>query len=85
MVSLFIINWFIEHSSINKDEIDSAKLKNYLNEGLLDSLSFLELISKSEDYFNIKFTDEDFENEKFYTISGMIDIIEMKVNNGNKQ
>ena len=46
--------------------------------GVIDSIGFLDLISACEEKLGIAFSDDDFSNDKIFTIAGLIDIITEK-------
>lgn len=72
----FVINWFAEKSTMSQEELERNLEINYFEQGLIDSFSFLELVSACEEKFGITFSDEDFENDEIFTISGLIHILE---------
>lgn len=76
MVKHFIEDWFLENGSLKKEDIKSND--NYIESGYIDSFGFLDLIQTCEDRFNIHFSDDDFENDKIFTIDGLAEIIEAK-------
>lgn len=71
-----VIDFFKQNTNKNiKNDV------NYFDEDYIDSLGVFELISTFEEQFGIEFTDDDFENQNFVIINGLIDIIEKKLNN----
>lgn len=74
----FIINWFVEKSTMSKEELEKNLDVNYFEQGLIDSFAFLELITACENEFGVIFSDEDFENDDIFTVSGLISILEKK-------
>ena len=74
----FVIDWFSENSTMSRKEIENDTSINYLEQGLIDSFAFLELISTCEEKFKIEFSDDDFQNDDIFTIEGLIRIIEKK-------
>jgi len=50
--------------------------KNYFEAGLIDSLGVIELIESIETEFNLKFTEENFQDRRFSTINGLAAIIQ---------
>ena len=75
MVRDYVIQWFIDRTEIINN-LDGYLETNYVKEGIIDSFSFIEMISVFEDKFHISFTDEDFNDERLFTIAGLIEIIE---------
>jgi len=74
-VNEWVMNWFAEKTEKTKEEIMLLKDENYFSNGLLDSFSFIELLSDLEDA-GISLDNEQFEDRRFATISGLISIIE---------
>lgn len=48
----------------------------YLDEGLLDSMGIVMMISEFEEEFGIRFTPDDLQSEEFATVGGLIQTIE---------
>ena len=78
MIREFIVNWFVESSSLSREQIEEDLEVNYIDKGIVDSFAFLELISACEENLEIEFTDDDFSNESIFRIAGIIRIIEAK-------
>ena len=74
----FIIGWFAESSTLSREELEKDLTINYLEAGVIDSFGFLDLISACEEKLGIAFSDDDFSNDKIFTIAGLIDIITEK-------
>ncbi len=72
----FVINWFVDKSAMTKDELEKDLNINYMEQGLIDSFAFLELIAACEKKFGFSFSDNDFSDERFFTISGLIETLE---------
>ena len=70
--------WFEKNTSAKNEEISNNSDKNYFNNGWLDSLKFIELINDIEEKFQISFSNDEFQNRKFATINGLMEIIEEK-------
>lgn len=74
-VCQWLLKWFA-----NRRKTDGGAGKefldvNYLDAGLLSSLEVVELVTEIEDEFGIQFSEADFQNERFVTISGLSDLI----------
>lgn len=78
MIREWIIEWFINNSAVQKEDINLYMDKNYLEVELIDSFGFLALIGACEEKFAISFTEEDFSNDSIFTIEGLIKIISDK-------
>lgn len=70
-----IIGWFTENSTLSREELEKDLTINYLEAGVIDSFGFLDLISTCEEKLGITFSDDDFSDDKIFTISGLIDIV----------
>jgi len=81
----WIINWFEENTDLNKEEIEKNISENYFAKGWIDSLKFISFITDIEGNFNIRFSNEEFQNRSFSTIEGMSKIIQGKVNEKNEK
>lgn len=74
----FIIGWFAENSTLSREELEKDLTINYLESGVIDSFGFLDLISACEEKLGITFSDDDFSDDRIFTIVGLIDIITEK-------
>jgi acyl carrier protein len=74
----FIIGWFAENSTLSREELEKDLTINYLESGVIDSFGFLDLISACEEKLGITFSDDDFSDDRIFTIAGLIDIITEK-------
>lgn len=74
----FIIGWFTENSTLSREELEKDLTINYLESGVIDSFGFLDLISACEEKLGITFNDDDFSDDRIFTIAGLIDIITEK-------
>jgi acyl carrier protein len=58
---------------------ESARLTcDYLQAGVIDSLGLIDLVTRLESELGIAFTSDEFEDPRFRTVGGLIDIIEHK-------
>ena len=72
--------WFVKNTNISEGEIEECSSKSYFELGLIDSLKFISFIPDLEEYFNIQFSNDEFQDRSFSTINGLVDIISTKVN-----
>lgn len=79
MVKEWIVEWFLNNSTVKNEDMNSFLEKNYLEEGLIDSFGFLGLIGSCEEEFSISFSDDDFSNDAIFTMEGLIKIINDKI------
>lgn len=71
----WLINWFSQHSSLNEAELEAASKEDYLKKGIIDSFSFVMLVSDIDDEYEVAFTNEDFLDPRFPTIDGLAEMI----------
>ena len=74
-IKSWLFDWFEKNTFAKKDEISKNLEKNYFDSGWLDSFKFIELINDVEQEFQILFSNDEFQNRKFATISGLKEII----------
>ena len=72
----WLIDWFAQHSSLDVEGIKAVATANYMEQGIIDSFSFVMLISDIDDEYGITFTNDDFLNPNFMNIEGLAKIIE---------
>ena len=53
---------------------------NYLEKGVIDSFGLMEFIEEIEQNFSIQFSNSEFSDRRFVTISGLTEIITSKMN-----
>ena len=75
-----IVEWFSTNCDIQKSEILENLEKNYLLLGWIDSLKIVSFIIFIEEKFNVRFENDEFENQDFSTIYGLEKIILGKIN-----
>ena len=79
-IKKYIISVVRDIANIEGEMSDEEILAtDYLGKGLIDSFQFIEMITKLEDRFNIKFRAEDFESEEFRILLGVADIIKKRL------
>ena len=76
----WILKWFQDNANILENEINGNRDENYFMKGWIDSLKFISFISDIETQFKINFSNDEFQNRKFATINGIIQILEDKTN-----
>lgn len=79
----WLIEWFENNTDLNREFIQDKTQTSFLLEKWIDSLKFVLLITELEDHFKIKFSGNEFHSESFSTISGLIPIIQNKINENN--
>lgn len=71
----WLIDWFSKNSSWSVAELEAVSANNYLKQGIIDSFSFVMLISDIDDEYDIAFTNDDFLDPRFPTIDGLASMI----------
>lgn len=72
------LDWLVKTFQEKSGKSDINTENNFFEQGLIDSFDIIMLIEEIEQKFDIRFTDEDFQNRNFATISGLADIIAKK-------
>ncbi len=63
-----------------KNEKKNLSGYNYIKSGHIDSLNLMKFIFQLEDIFNVKFSYKQISSKRFGIISGLVNIIEKKIN-----
>ena len=66
--------WFIDKYSLTVDINE-----RYIDSGLIDSFDMITLIDFIEQSYNIEFSSDDLIDPRFFTISGLCELILMKI------
>ncbi len=75
----WIINWFNKEKSISVEELKQNTEINYFENGYINSLAFVNLLVDIETEFGISLENDDFADEKFFTLSGTANAIKNKL------
>jgi len=75
----WLIEWFSLHTTVPKQEVANNTDLNYLQEGWIDSMQFIGMISSIEDEFDIEFSNDEFQDRTFATIDGLAQLIAGKL------
>lgn len=78
-IEQWLVNWFSRNSTLGEEEINANRDRNYLESGWIDSFKFINLISDLEEYFRIKFSNDQFQDRKFGTVEGLIEVVREKI------
>jgi D-alanine--poly(phosphoribitol) ligase subunit 2 len=70
----WLLDWFAARNPASATASDRMTA-NYFEAGWIDSLGVVELIADAEDHFHIRFTENDFQDRRFSTITGLVEII----------
>lgn len=76
----FVLDFFSSRGRIPGETLEEQLSCEYLRVGLLDSLRLIDFIVDIETKLGIEFESADFDNPKFKTIGGLIEILESKTN-----
>lgn len=76
----WLIEWFSQQTVVDQDTLRSNTDVDYLQEGWIDSMQFIGLVSSIEDEFDIEFSNDEFQDRSFATISGLAQMIADKSN-----
>ena len=74
-VQTWIQNWFKSRTKIGKEQTTSSVDVDYLDAGWLTSMEVVELITEIEQQFGMQFSDDDMQDPRFVTISGLSELI----------
>jgi acyl carrier protein len=77
-VRKWLIKWFNQQTVIDEQTLQSRTNKDYLQEGWIDSMKFIGLVSSVEDEFDIEFSNDEFQDRSFATIDGLAELIAEK-------
>lgn len=72
----WLIEWFAKHSVMDVNAIKADTTANYMELGIIDSFSFVMLISEIDDEYGVAFTNADFLNPDFMNIDGLAKMID---------
>ena len=75
----WIVSWLADQAGILKDDVEKHLSENYFDLGYIDSFGFIELLDSIESEYGIQFDNEQFEDRKFATISGLAEIIAIAI------
>ena len=74
-IEKWIIDWFVQNTGIQKDEIIKNLEENYLELGWIDSLKFISFVTDIEEKFKIRFSNDSFQDRNFSTVKGLSKIV----------
>lgn len=79
-VKTWLIEWFKANTDLSAEDIGDDLNINYFEKGWIDSFKFISFITNIEENFNIRFSNDQFQDRGFSTIGGVIRLIEEKIN-----
>jgi acyl carrier protein len=74
-VQTWIRDWFASRTKSGKLLVESSLDVDYLEAGWLTSMEIVELITEIEQHFGLQFSDDDMQDPRFVTISGLSELI----------
>ena len=72
----YVIGSLEKKAPVPGENIEDKLQYEYLDNKHIDSFETMNLIMEIESEFNIRFTPENFQDERFRVVSGLVDIIE---------
>lgn len=79
-IESWLVGWFKKNSLAPISDIQELLNANYFEKGLIDSFKFITLIMAIEEEFRINFSNDEFQNRSFSTITGLTQIIADQAN-----
>jgi acyl carrier protein len=74
-IEAWLRQWFASRGKIAKHTDRSLSNIDYFAAGWLSSLEVVEFVTEIEDRFRMQFSEADLEDERFVTISGLVELI----------
>lgn len=74
----FVFTYLSRTQAIPGETEQEQLATDYLQAGLVDSLALIELVVAIEELLQIELTQDDFEDPRFKTVGGLIDMLEQK-------
>lgn len=70
----WLINWFARHAP----HITLSPKDNFFSAGTIDSLGVIELIEEMEQTFSVRFSQDDFQDQRFSSVDGLVEMLKEK-------
>ena len=70
-----VLAYFADKKTLTGSKEEQLRVR-YLNEGIIDSMGIIDLITHFEDQYRIRFEADDLQSEEFQTIGGLVRIVE---------
>jgi acyl carrier protein len=82
----WLFQWFSDRRKSNERNREKLLNTNYLDAGFLTSLEVIEFVTEIEGRFSIHFSEADFQDPRFVTVSGLSDLIlERQMETGSRR
>jgi len=78
----WLVDWFDRQTAIPESTLREETDADYLQEGWIDSMLFIGMISSIEDEFDIEFSNDEFQDGSFATLDGLAELIAEKTSTG---
>jgi acyl carrier protein len=75
-VLTWLEKWFVENGSATKADLQGKESENFFSLGWIDSLKFVQLISDVETDFSIQFSNDQFTDRTFSTLTGLAEAVQ---------
>jgi acyl carrier protein len=73
-IETWLADWFVHRSP----QVVLAPTDNYFESGVIDSLGVIELIEEMERTFSVQFSQGDFQDQRFLSVSGLAEMLSEK-------
>lgn len=74
-----IESWLSDWFAHRTPQITLAPTDNYFESGAIDSLGVIELIEEMELTFSVQFSQDDFQDQRFLSVGGLVEMITEKM------
>jgi acyl carrier protein len=74
-VCQWLLEWFSDRRKTSREAKNEILNINYFDAGLLTSLEVIEFVTEIEEKFAVRFSEADFQDSRFVTMSGLSDLI----------
>ena len=75
-VRRFVYHWFKKKVERKRLDVELTDDLDYFQAGLLDSMGVVLLVQEIEAGLSVRFTDEHFQDRRFATLGGLIEIVQ---------
>ena len=75
-VKSFVLTYLNSQKTLPGQNEEDWLAYAYLDEGTVDSMGIVEMVTEMESAFNVRFSPEDMQSDDFRTVGGLIGLIE---------
>lgn len=72
----FLRAWFTKKHDLSSYDDQTLLDVKYFDEGWIDSVEIMNLIMDLEEEFQVRFTELHFQDQRIFSISGLVEIVE---------